>query len=417
LLSHLSFDLFRKENYQPSSEQVEKISKKSEYQKELAKLDQYLIRVTNREKLLLTSDQKNKTIDDSLVFDNISTPLGSVSSAVVSETTSAVKSIEGEHIRTKKRNKKEKYIPFDLSGGPVSEKSPYVSAEKKPGESLSIDIKSSVGNPPATFSQWAKIFSDSPSKPTANLLPKENHNIKAGEPEPSKKTSISTTLSNGRTVLSPAEPKALFSSDVSSSTKAVKTVGSHDDATVSSPSTFALADFLTPVKKHPTKPASAHVHTSVSSPVAVKSSPSVMKPIQLNPWQKKEGSQTTPVVSATPVSLSSSTTATPKASSLLQIQNEEEYLKQNSKIILKGNEIPWRIERQFKTESLNQLIEKERLAKLENDEIIKQVQRFQENDKTQQHKPSGTKRSSEKNQPGHHHNGKPKKPSPAESKK
>jgi hypothetical protein len=408
---------YRKENYRPSSEQLDKISKKSDYQKELAKLDQYLVRVTNREKLIQTGDQKNKMIDESPTSaSTLETPLAIV---VVPEAAAAVvaKSLVESTTIKKKKNKQEKCIRVDLSVDSLSDISPVISAEKKPDECQVVDIKPSASNPPISYSQWANIFSDSPSKPTASPSLKEKAHPKAEESDPlshsTKKISISTSLSNGRTVLSPAEPKALFSLDVSSSTKSLKPVSQQE--LLNSPSTFALADFLTPVKKHPSKPSSSVAATSiVSSPTTVKStsSPSVVKPVQLNPWQKKEERQVTPIASITPVSLTSSTTITPKASSLLQIQNEEEFLKQNSKTILKGHEIPWRIERQFKTESLNQLMEKELLAKQENDEIIKQVQRYEEKDKIQQQYKPGTKKSSDNDQRRNHNNNwKTKKPS------
>jgi hypothetical protein len=454
----LTFLAFRAEKYQPSKDQQEKISKKGELQQELAKLEQYYVRLTNREKLLQQESQppleekkefstSTKVVDETRNKDERSRKARSGSEEMKdSLSTTASSSLVASTApvpvpAVSQKSKKKRFLPFDLSTGLPLAPPP----EDKTVTVVPPSAGLNAAAPPLNFSQWSTVLAA--GTPVAKK--EENEALLFSTPtkkEPVAATvgTISTTQTalqkkptatlsssfNGRTVLSPPEKQNSISSLSLAQVAPSPVVVQQQQPSVSgSGANFSLLDFMTPKKSTPL----AKTAVTPSTTTVVSSSPALSKGLiarqLLNEQQGRSPSATTTTITtANPPTVSSNAWKKPETPSpvvavkpqvqqlsqsplipssstsssknmvnkpnFMQIQQEEEFLRQNSDLqTLKGNEIPWRIDRQLKNNSLQTLMAQELIAKQENDEIMREYHRFEAQEKEKEKaKESGKKR-------------------------
>jgi len=85
-----------------------------------------------------------------------------------------------------------------------------------------------------------------------------------------------------------------------------------------------------------------------------------------------------------PASVQSVTPPSNPKKSLLEIQQEEEYLRQNSATKIPGpnsQPVAWRLDRHLRGETVQEVMAKEMIAKQENEEILREVKAFEEREK------------------------------------
>lgn len=372
-------------SYKLSKEQEEKLSKKSELQSELAKMDQYLQRLLNREKLATNIDVPIVIRKEEKDEIPVSSPKGlekTANEVIVQELEE--KKDSGSSNIGKKKSKKVKYTPLDLSMIPSS--SP---------PSIHPPIIATKPSIPTSFAQWSTIFATDSASPTSTSIvtEKDSADVETNKiGADMKKISISSSFGGGRTVLSPPVtgtskgtniPPSLSSSimkpsNIASPQSKLTNSSSPAAATTGNSSNgFSLADFLTPKKQQPVPQNSI---ITAATPLPDGKAKSVWGNKHSTPGSSANvASEKKAVATVQPVTPPSN----PKKS-LLEIQQEEEYLRQNSATKIPGpnsQPVAWRLDRHLRGETVQEVMAKEMIAKQENEEILREVKAFEEREK------------------------------------
>jgi hypothetical protein len=400
--------------------------------------------LTNREKLLQQENQSEleekkefstptKVVDGIRNKDEKSRKSRSGSedmkeSLSATATSSLVASTPPVPVPVSQKSKKKRFVPFDLSTGlplaPPEDKT--VATVPPPG------LKAAA--PPMNFSQWSTMLAGTPvekKEGEASLFstPTKSEPVSATvntqSPLQKKPTATLSSSFNGRTVLSPPEKQNSISSLSLAQVAPSPVVVQQQPSSVSgSGANFSLLDFMTPKKSiPPAKTVVTPTTTTVASsspalskgliarqllneqqgrsPSATATTTTANPPtVSSNAWKKPETPSPVVAVIQQPQQLQSTPSSTSSSKNMInkpnfmQIQQEEEFLRQNSDLqTLKGNEIPWRIDRQMKNNSLQTLMAQELIAKQENDEIMREYHRFEAQEKEKEKaKESGKKR-------------------------
>eukprot|EP00599_Poterioochromonas_sp_BG-1_P006764 CAMPEP_0173134324 /NCGR_PEP_ID=MMETSP1105-20130129/1224_1 /TAXON_ID=2985 /ORGANISM="Ochromonas sp., Strain BG-1" /LENGTH=1098 /DNA_ID=CAMNT_0014046101 /DNA_START=281 /DNA_END=3577 /DNA_ORIENTATION=+ len=258
-------------SYKLSKEQEGKLSKKSELQSELSKMDQYLQRLLNREKMAENSiNVPAAVVKEEKEEILVSSPkiLEKAANEVIVQELEEKKDTGSSNIG-KKKSKKVKYTPLDLTMIPSSST-----------PSIQPPIVTTKPSIPTSFAQWSTIFATDSASPTSTniVAEKDSADVETSKiGADMKKISISSSFGGGRTVLSPlvtgTSKAANIPPTLSSSTKPSsiaspqsKLANSSSPAaptTGNSNSGFSLADFLTPKKQQ------NNVHTATTPNLSI----------------------------------------------------------------------------------------------------------------------------------------------------
>lgn len=315
--------------YKLTAEQEEKVSKRSLFQAELALMEQYNVRLEMRNK---------KQPSTPLAADEITAPPAKAPLATVK--------VEATSLQSSISTSSEQKAPSK----PVVEK-------KQP-----------------SYQQWTSFTTTSSSSKSAVAS-----EATSTPPAKSKKgwdispATLSSASASGRTVLSPTDPAlpSKSSAPVNHSVASSSSAGSPFTSASQFSTTVNLDDLLNSKSRRkqqaPTTPPSVHASTPTAT------------------WKTSTPAASAWSASKVPINVSAGTPgktvssvaspAAPRTPSLMEIVAQEEKVRQNSTMAtLRGNDIPWLVERRERAKSFERLIEQQR----EEAEIAEQMRIFAE---------------------------------------